>query len=503
MNLPKQSRHRIYLSAILIASIATLIACKEDEIKAAPPKVEKKAATTDYEFVGGYPTTASAQKALDDVTLSRAIVAYRFFYPTVSMEATFQGTREAGVQDNKGTLVLAGAPRHTLFTGNSDTPYMGAVLNLKEAGPMVIELPPGGYLGIVNDHNFGWVADVGLPGPDAGKGGKHLILPPDYKGTIPKGYFVARSNTNLVLAGVRALPPEGDIKAALAAQANVKIYPLSNPVGSSTLVNVDKSDAKVDVTPLRWEDNLQFWEKLHKVVQEEPVLADNRAMYGLLTALGIERGKEFSPDARTKLILEKAAKAGRAQMLTSAFASDRPDRLAWKERQWEWASLRFENGNFELPTGTDVEARDRWFAYAVGVSPKMFLRTAGAGSLYWAATRDKDGAYLDGGKTYKLSIPQPVPQKLFWSVTIYDTQTRSQIQTDQDKAALRSLLELKDVPKTGTTDLYFGPTAPPGKEGQWIKTIPGKGWFTFLRLYGPEGPAFDGSWKPGDFELVK
>ena len=96
-----------------------------------------------------------------------------------------------------------------------------------------------------------------------------------------------------------------------------------------------------------------------------------------------------------------------------------------------------------------------------------------------------------------------MPQKLFWSVTVYDSSTRSQIQTDQDKAALRSLVELKDVATTGTTDLYFGPSAPTGKEGQWIKTTPGKGWFVYFRLYGPEGPAFDGSWKPGDFEAIQ
>ena len=115
----------------------------------------------------------------------------------------------------------------------------------------------------------------------------------------------------------------------------------------------------------------------------------------------------------------------------------------------------------------------------------------------------QDGAYLDGGKTYKLSVPQPVPQKLFWSVTVYDSATRSQIQTDQDKAALRSLVELKNVATTGATDLYFGPTAPAGKEGQWIKTNPGNGWLVYFRLYGPDGPAFDGTWKPGDFEEMK
>ena len=131
----------------------------------------------------------------------------------------------------------------------------------------------------------------------------------------------------------------------------------------------------------------------------------------------------------------------------------------------------------------------------------MFRRTAGA--LYWMSVRDDTGAFLDGGKTYKLSVPQPVPGKLFWSVTVYDTGTRSQVQTDQDKAALRSLFELKDVKGAAPVDLYFGPTAPSGQEGRWIKTTPGKGWFAYIRIYGPEQAAFDKSWKPGDFEEVK
>jgi hypothetical protein len=176
-----------------------------------------------------------------------------------------------------------------------------------------------------------------------------------------------------------------------------------------------------------------------------------------------------------KAILERAAKTGRGRMLVSAYASSRPDRIIWADRKWEWAALVSDNGDFELPTGIDVQARDRWFAQATGASPKMFARTPSAGSLNWLGLRDNDGAYLDGGKTYKLSVPQPVPQRLFWSITVYDPRTRSMIQTDQNKAALRSLVELKDVPKTGTTDLYFGPKAPAGKEGQWIKTNPGQG----------------------------
>jgi hypothetical protein len=163
----------------------------------------------------------------------------------------------------------------------------------------------------------------------------------------------------------------------------------------------------------------------------------------------------------------------------------------------------YDSGDFELFTGTDLHARDRWFAQATGASQRMFARKPGAGSLYWLGVRDKDGAYLDGGKTYKLTVPQPVPQRLFWSVKVYDPGTRSMIQTDQNKAAPRSLIDLTDVPKTGSADLYFGPKAPAGKEGHWIKTNPGQGWFVYFRLFGPEGPAFDGRWKPGDFEEVE
>src|SRR5262245_7656338 len=163
-----------------------------------------------------------------------------------------------------------------------------------------------------------------------------------------------------------------------------------------------------------------------------------------------------------KAILERAAIAGRDQLLVSAFDSDRPDRVAWPDRKWEWVGLVPGSAQFETPAGLDLEARDRWFAQAIVTSPAMFRRSPGAGSLYWLGARDKTGAFLDGAKTYKLVLPQPVPHKLFWSVTAYDAQTRSEVQTDQDKAALRSMFELKDVSITQPTDLYFGPEAPPG-----------------------------------------
>jgi hypothetical protein len=241
---------------------------------------------------------------------------------------------------------------------------------------------------------------------------------------------------------------------------------------------------------------------LHDVVDNEPPLADSRAQYGDLAALGIAKGQPFTPDPRMRRILEQAAKLGAAQMRVESLADRRSDRVVWKDRQWQWSALRFENGTFDTPNYRDTYALDKWFYQAIATSPAMFRRAPGSGSLYWLGLRDNTGAYLDGGKSYKLTVPQPVPGKLFWSVTVYDAETRSQIQTDQNKAALRSLFELKNVPGK-SAELYFGPTPPSGNEDRWIKTIPGKGWFVYFRIYGPDKPAFDGTWKPDDFEEVK
>ncbi len=469
---------------------------------AAPAWAHNASAKAPYEFVQGYPTQDASRRARDDADFQRAVTAYRFWYPTVSVEGIFNGNRALGIADNEAVGIAAAGPRQVGFTLNSDTPYGSAALDLKN-GPMVIEVPPGPYIGLVDDHNQGWILDLGLPGPNQGKGGKHLLLPPGYTGEVPAGYQVGRSSTFKVLLAVRALPIGGNVPAAIDALRKIKIYPLASADNPTMLKFVDTTEKPMDSTCLRLEDNLQFWEVLHRIVDAEPVQEKFLPMYGLLSALGIEKGKPFAPDARMKAILIRAAIAGRDQLMVSAFDSARPDKLAWPDRKWEWIGLVPGSAQFETPAGLDLEARDRWFAQAIVTSPAMFRRTPGAGSLYWLAARDQSGAYLDGGKNYRLSIPQPVPAKLFWSVTAYDAQTRSEVQTDQDKAALRSMFELKDVTGTEPVELYFGPAAPSGHEGRWIKTTPGRDWFAYLRIYGPEQAAFDGSWKPGDFVEVK
>lgn len=456
----------------------------------------------EYEFKGGFPTAAAVQKSYDDLDLNRAIGSYRFFYATVSGAAIFKGQMAVGVQPNKAFGYMDTKPRHVGFTLNSDTPYGGVLLDLRETGPMVIELPPGPLLGAGLDFSQRWIMDLGIPGPDAGKGGKHLLLPPGYTGEVPSGYYVGRLTSFRTVVGLRSLPEKGDVAGAIERLKTVKVYPLNKTAGWTAPTWFDMTPKPQDTTPNAWEDNLQFWKELHEFVNTEPPAEDARAALGDLAALGIEKGKPFAPDERMKGILERAAKIARSQMRVEAFADHRQDRIVWPDRKWEWAALRFENGTFDTANYRDTHAMDKWFYQAIATSPAMFKRDPTAGSLYWLGLRDNSGAYLDGSKTYKLTVPLPVPDRLFWSVTVYDAETRSQVQTDQGNAALRSLFELKDL-NGASVDLYFGPSAPAGQESRWIKTIPNKGWFVYFRIYGPKEPAFDKSWKPGDFEEVK
>src|SRR5262245_44763004 len=193
-------------------------------------------AAAQYQLERGYPTPAASQQARDDADFQRAVTAYRFWYASVSNEGIFNGNREAGLEDNESALIAAVGPSAVAFTANSDTPYGAGVLDVKD-GPWVIELPPGPFIGLADDHHQGWILDMGLPGPDAGKGGKHLILPPDDMGKPPAGYHTGTSATYKVLFAIRAMPVKGDTKGALEALGTVKIHPLSSPTKLVKLVD--------------------------------------------------------------------------------------------------------------------------------------------------------------------------------------------------------------------------------------------------------------------------
>ena len=464
-----------------------------------------ESATLPYKFARGFPAAGTAERAYDASDLRRAIEAYKFFYLTIASEAVMQQGQAAGAKVNEIGTVMATGPRQQFGAANADTPYAITTVDLKAAGPMVVELPPGPFIGFVNDHNMRWVLDMGTIGPEKGAGGKHLILPPDYKGTVPEGYYASRSKTWKVVVFVRVVPLAGVAK-AIEAINGVKVYPLSKAGEPVTHRFIDVSEKTMPLSLLMWEHGLDYWRELQAVIQTETAPDEFRPFLGMLAALGIEPGKPFNPDARAQQILEEAARTALAEMKVVFYASRNPARIAWKDRLWEWFPLQLINaqtGDFGIPAYLDVEASDGYAFCGYGVSAAIGKRAVGAGSVYWLALRDETGAYLDGAKTYKLTVPGPVPGKLFWSMTVYDVDTRCLIATAQDRAAIRSHLDKPQANANGSFDLWFGPTSPPGKEAMWIKTIPGKGWWGAFRIYGPQAPAFDGTWKLNDIELVK
>src|ERR1700761_1367795 len=431
------------------------------------------ATSTGYDVAGGFPTPATVQRAYDEADFNRAVQAYRFFYPSVSIMATWKGNLRAGMVANRVFGLLDGTPAQYVFTANSDTPYSGLPLDLS-GGPMVLEFPPGALMSTMNDLNQRWVMDMGLPGPDQGRGGMHVALPPGYDGEIPHEANAGRSTTNRVLVLLRALPHGNDMAGAVELMKSVKVYRLGEAPVQPQWVDLTRK-ADEDFTPVPWEDNLTYWEVLSELVDTEPPFAEYRAHYGDLAELGIARGRPFKPDARMRDILIRAAVAGHAELAAQSFADRRPERIVWPGAHWEWAVLRPENGTFDTPDYADVYARQKWFYQAQIESPAMFARTPGAGSLYWLSARDSTGTYLDGSRSYTLEVPQPVPAKLFWSLTVYDARTRSEIRAAQGKAALRSMFELADIQPDGPVRLRFSPdpTADGAGDTRWIQTIPG------------------------------
>jgi hypothetical protein len=237
------------------------------------------------------------------------------------------------------------------------------------------------------------------------------------------------------------------------------------------------------------------------MVNEEPALERDRITLGGLVPLGIEKGTPFKPDARQRRILEEGARVGELMARANAYAKRFPGAIIWPGKHWEY-SLFLKETSQEAANHTQIDERASWFYEAIGVSEGMMGRTVGAGQVYLETSQDTEGRWLDGGKTYRLRVPKDAPVKQFWSITAYDNETRCFVGTGAypDRSSRDDIVVNPD----GTTDIYFGPSPPLGKpQKNWIKTIPGRGWFTYFRLYAPTQPYFDKSWQLPDIERFK
>jgi hypothetical protein len=465
---------------------------------ATPDKLETELGTlTSFD---GVPDKETTRKVYDNLDFQRATQAFLNSLQISSLNAMEHGLTKFGPPNTTALLFEDLMDSKALWlTPNTVSVYMAAWMELADE-PMVMETPPN-VLGFINDAWFQYVVDFGNAGPDKGKGGKFLIVPPGYEGETPEGYHVAKTSTYGNWVVWRGFQVDGSTAPAVkATKEKFKIYPLSKK-DNPPAMNFINVSGKFHNTIHRMD--FGYWEELNETIQAEPLEGLDPDLRGLIASIGIVKGKEFAPDVRMKKILTEAAKVGSvtARALTARPADERhylyPGKRVWTN---PFIQGRYD---FLLDGARLLDSRTYMHFYATGITPAMAVKNVGKGSQYAIAYLDNEGHALDGSKTYRVTLPKDIPAKDFWSFTLYDNQTRSMLQTDQQFPGLSSVD--KNAPKPnddGSYDIYFSPKAHKGKESNWIQTVPGKGWNTILRLYGPLESFYDQSWMPGDPELV-
>jgi hypothetical protein len=445
----------------------------------------------------GVPTRETIEKIYDNLDRSRALQAYLLALPIVNQASMRESLRKFG-PDNQTDVIWETLvdPRTVELTANDNTVYSFIWIDT-HTGPVAIEVPPM-VLGTIDDFWYRWVVDIGITGPDGGKGGKYLVLPPGYKGDVPPGYFVVRPSTYGSWAPFRSFLVKGSPAPGVASvKQHLKIYRLADAADPPPTRFVNGSGVPANyVAP----GDYSFWALLNEVIQEEPPEGSDPTTLGLFASIGIVKGKPFSPDERMKRILTDAANIGAVTARTLAYEIRDPRAFFYPGSSWR---LPFFGGyRFEMSPGVaNLDGAAFFYYFATGVTPAMEEKMVGKGSQYPWTALDSKGNPFDGGKTYRLRLPPHIPVKDFWSVIVYDTQTRSMLQTDQRAPSVSSQDAGLESNADGSVDVYFGPAAPAGFEKNWIQTIPGKGWVMILRLYGPLEPWFDQSWRPGAIEL--
>jgi len=504
------------------------------------PTVEKiKSKIGNLEMPNGYPTAATSQLLEDELLYIHAVEAYLNTISGVSLWAMRKGFHEVEVKDNEFLVFPNMMDGNQLFlTANMDTYYYMSFINL-ENGPMVVETPVDA-LGVMDDIWFEWVTDFGLPGSDRGEGGRYLLVPEWYDGPLPDGGFYIRyAKANHVWIAGRSFLEDNSPEKAIKDAEVLAVYPYS-PGGQGTSIG-DYLNGKAKIGPLseykkaRKVDgtgmtintlppsNYQHFVMLNELIQAEPATSLNPEIGGLAAAIGIKKGEPFNPDEKTIEILNKAVDVANGYARAAGLGSLPNTKFGYYEENSSWWNPLFtggytwatpppeigENGEvipYPYTGARNVAARSAFLYMATGISPAMCMRLTGIGSQYLLNSVDANGDPLDGNKTYKVELPKDVPAERFWSLTVYDMQTRSIIQTDQQFPRVGSQSFPSPAAQAnddGSFTIYYGPEKPEGVyEGNWIQTKQDDGWFQILRCYSPSEGFFDKSWRIGEVEIV-
>jgi hypothetical protein len=468
-----------------------------------PNKVKTSIGT--LKFIDGAPLPKTAEKVYDYLDTMRGVDAFLKGMPGASVQALMDGPKSIGANKSNQVLIFDELmdSKPTFLTGNTSTLYVLPVLDLKIDGPTVLDVPPG-MLGAFNDAWFRYLQDVGPLGPDKGKGGKYLVLPPGYEGEVPDGYHVVQSTTYRVWVFMRGSIADGLEAAAQNVKGTLKVYSLAKKANPPAMEFISGSGKTFNTIHT---NDYSFYEHLNEVIQYEPLGMLDPETRGLFASIGMEKGKPFAPDERMKKILTDAVAIANAAARSIVWYprldgimngiqvypdSDSAWIMAWVDKNV------FFNGKDGQTMNSD--ARVMFHYPYTAVTPAMAVTIPGKGSDYGLAYVDAEKKPFDGDETYTLHLPPNPPAKDFWAVTIYDTQTRSQLQTSQPFPSVGSQTDGIKANADGSFDLYFGPKAPEGFEGNWLETIPGKSFFVALRLYGPLEPWIEKTWRPGEIE---
>ena len=471
-------------------------------------------------FSENRPTPETAHALRDELLFQRATQAYLWALPLINTLGMKVGSEKVfGAGYNVLPVWKKRLDAKTLVTTpNSDVIYAMGYVDLGKDGPLVFEAPPG-LQGILLDvwqrpipvDGGTFFGDVGLPGPDAGKGGKFLLVPPGYEGALPEDCFVYRSPTNNVFVFLRAFYQDPkNLTPAVSLIEQSRIYPIDGRETARPMQFPDASGVPVNMLPIS--DGTAFDALKNLVESEAATLADPDSL-GMLASIGIAKGRPFAPDAETRVILDHAAKTAYKMSRVIGFEDEVAGRSLriYPDRRWinpmadatpEHLAGPFDLGWRRVAGGfLDLDARIWFFTNYYSVSPGMLSQTPGRGAKYMITFVDSRGENLSGGSRYRLRLPRDIPAANFWSVTLYEAENGSGLANGQPFPSLGS----RDTPAQnvdGSTDLELGPTPPAGKERNWLATVPGKGYFAILRLYGPTAEAIDKRWKPGDIEKV-
>jgi hypothetical protein len=453
-------------------------------------------------FTDGVPTGDTVKTLYDNLDRTRGVTVYLDNLGAVAIRAFLSSLAAQGADAPNHVAIFEQLmdSQAVVLTANTSTLYAFSRTDLAKDGPTVIEIPPG-MLGFLDDDWERFVGDLGVTGPDKGKGGKYLVMPAGYDGQVPDGYFVLKPRTNKNFLFLRGGIANGLEVGAKNMTSGIKIYPLRDATSPAPTTFTNLSGKSVNTL---FPNTLAYYEYLNAVVQDEPIDAIDPTQRGAIATIGIIKGKPFAPDGRMKKLLTESATLGSATARAITFEPRLDGVYFYPGTDSVWSAF-FANRNATfMSDGTmQLDAAALYYFNAGGVTPAMANTAVGVGSDYAGAYFDSKKKPFNGSKTYTLHLPPNVPVNNFWAVTIYDTQTRSMLQTGQKFPTVGSQTKGIEKNADGSYDIYFAPDAPVGKENNWLQTVPNKSWFVILRMYGPLEPWLNKTWRPSEIALVQ